>query len=119
MLGTPRYGFFVMPLVIRFDVDVEAQLAWRAFRTPRNIWVAVCDPLKLTVEGGTWGELNENIQEAMDAVMTDLLEDGELEQFLREHGWRPVGPIPPRLPDEGIRFDLPTKVVAVPAALHA
>ncbi|HEV8676017.1 MAG TPA: hypothetical protein VGX21_18430 [Methylomirabilota bacterium] len=86
-------------------VQIEANLAWRGSRTRGGRWVAVCEPLGLTVQSDTWGHLMEDIAETMNAMFTDLLKSGDLERFLRDRGWRTTGPIPVRKRD--IWFDVP------------
>ena len=51
-----------------------------------GLWVAVCEPLKLTVSADTWNQLMEDIGTTMDLVFADLLEAGELDEFLARHG---------------------------------
>lgn len=50
-------------------------------------WVGVCDELSLTVQADQQRELHVAIWEAMDCLFTMLVEDGELNNFLEEHGW--------------------------------
>jgi len=47
----------------------------------------------------------EDISLALDALLKDLLESGDFEKFLRERGWRALGPVPRRAMN--VRFDLP------------
>lgn len=68
-------------------------------------WVAVCDPLKLTVQAATWAELMEDIGLTLNALLQDLFESDELERFLHDQGWKLFRAIPSR-PDE-VRFDVP------------
>jgi hypothetical protein len=86
-------------------VRVKANVPWQV-RTVRNeAWLAVCDPLKLTVEASTYGELMGSISETLDAVLVDLLSSNELPQFLQSHGWALMSPIPGTATD--VRFDVP------------
>jgi predicted RNase H-like HicB family nuclease len=86
-------------------VRVQATLPWQCSFGKSGNWVAVCDPLKLTVQSGTWSELVEDIADALDLMFKDLLETGELTPFLRERGWTLIGPVP-RAP-KNVRFDVP------------
>jgi hypothetical protein len=61
--------------------------------------------LKLTVQSPTWGELVEDISDALDLMFKDLLETGELSPFLQERGWALLGPLP-KAP-KNVRFDVP------------
>lgn len=47
----------------------------------------------------------EDIAETVNAMFTDLLVSGELDQFLRDRGWGLAGPIPVRKRD--VWFDVP------------
>ncbi len=96
-----------MPMI---TIQVQAQLVWAATRTKRNTLVASCDPIGLTVEADNEHELGSLIGEAIHVLMSDLLEDGELPQFLQQHGWRPNQPIPSRMPEGGVKFDVPFHV---------
>ncbi len=87
-------------------VQVQAKLQWRAFRGRSGNWVAICDPLALTVQSNTWAHLMEDIAETLNAMFTDLLKSGELEQFLRDRGWGTTGPIPLKK-REDLWFDVP------------
>lgn len=91
-------------------VRLEGRVPWRSFLDRSSgQWIAICKPLKLTVQAETWGELNESIRETLDAIFRDLLVSGDLKKFLREQGWQPMTPIPTR--PEGVRFDIPWKII--------
>ena len=69
-------------------VSGKARLPWTCGPdADSGVWVGVCPPLALTIQGETWADLMESIADALDALIKDLFEDGELEQFLKEHGW--------------------------------
>jgi hypothetical protein len=87
-------------------VQIEANVAWNCFRAAGGQWVGVCDPLKLTVQSSTWGELMEDIADTLDGILNDLLASNELPQFLRERGWVPAGPLPERT-EKNVHFDVP------------
>lgn len=93
-----------MPAVIQ-TVIVEGKINWRCTRTKCGTWLAICDPLRLTIESESWIDLMEDIGHSLDAIMKDLLATNELDTFLREHGWNLIGPKPART--ENVRFDLP------------
>jgi predicted RNase H-like HicB family nuclease len=68
-------------------------------------WVAICDPLKLTLQAETWANLMEDIAFTLDAILKDLLSSNELDKFMREQGWTLIGRIPDSRAD--MQFDLP------------
>ncbi len=86
-------------------VKIEGNVEWRSFRAQGGNWVAICDPLGLTIQSETWATLMEDIAQTLNAMLKDLLETRELEQFLRHRGWRPMGPVPSRPAD--VWFDIP------------
>lgn len=70
-------------------IDVNGQLIWEVGRSASSgHWVGVCRPLGLTMEGTTLDELYSSINDSIQLLMTDLMESGELESFLRHRGWR-------------------------------
>lgn len=86
-------------------VKVDGTLQWRCFRASGGNWVAVCDPLRLTVQAETWANLMEDIGHTVNAMFVDLLRSNELEEFLRDHNWRLVGQMPTQ--PSRVRFDMP------------
>jgi predicted RNase H-like HicB family nuclease len=87
-------------------IRVQAQVPWQVRPGQSGeAWIGICEPLKLTVQGETWGDLMESISETLDAVMSDLAQSDELPQFLRTHGWQLMTPLPPEPKD--VRFDVP------------
>lgn len=70
-------------------VELQANLQWAVLQGKGGNWVAVCDPLGLTVQGETWAELMEDIGHTLDALLKDLLSTNELNRFLSDHGWEP------------------------------
>jgi hypothetical protein len=87
---------------------VAANLVWGCQQGKGGHWIAFCDPLRLTVQADTWSDLMEDVGITLDAMMRDLLENGELERFLRDHKWTLVGsPMPSPLQAKVLRFDVP------------
>ncbi len=86
-------------------VRIDAEVPLRCFRAKSGNWIGVCDPLKLTVQSATWAELMEDFGATLNGVLTDLLQTNDLDRFLRERGWRAMGPIPER--PGNVSFDLP------------
>ncbi len=90
-------------------VEIQANLPWKAFRdNATRAWVAVCEPLNITVEADTWSALNETISDALDLLFRDLLKTGELNTFLRDKGWSALTPLPAR--PQNVRFDIPFRL---------
>lgn len=97
-------------MVIQTVIRIQGIVNWQIWRGKSGQWIGVCEHLKLTAQAETWSEMMENIGETIDAVMKDLLQTGDLEKFLRDHGWKPITQIPRQLrPDQiaDYRFDLP------------
>lgn len=101
-------------------VKIEANLQWlfqRDARTGR--YIAECVPLRLSMGGDTEAELHENIDEALDLLFTSLIEDGQFDQFLHDHGWRAT---PTSTPAGGgtrnVRVTVPWELVAAKGNAH-
>jgi len=86
-------------------VKIEGNTEWKCFRAKGGNWVAVCDPLGLTIQSETWANLMEDIAHTLNAMFKDLLKSDELARFLRDRGWRLVGKMPSKPVD--IWFDVP------------
>jgi hypothetical protein len=86
-------------------VRIEGNLHWGCLRTQSGEWVAVCDPLKLTLQSDTFANLMEDISLTINDVFRDLLASNELDRFLQDRGWHAVNAIP-RDP-VNVRFDMP------------
>lgn len=87
-------------------VHVQAKLLWKWGRGPSGRYVAVCDVIGQTVEAKHFEELLETMHEALDSTFRDLLSSGDLEKFLRSHGWKtPDLPAPQKR--QKVRFDVP------------
>ena len=54
--------------------------------------------------------LHSVIEETIQLLLTDLLLDNELDQFLREHGWT-ANNVPPQTNAGDVRFDVPWQLV--------
>lgn len=46
---------------------------WAVSRTSGGNWIAVCDPLGLTLQSETYATFMEDIGQTLDAIMNDLL----------------------------------------------
>jgi len=92
-------------------VQTNAKVSWRYMRDPNDDFIAVCDPLGLTVSGGTFEELLACVQDSLNLLMLDLLARNELPRFLRERGWTLITPAPTRQTRaRDLRFDIPFSV---------
>jgi hypothetical protein len=85
---------------------VDGKIQWQCLRSKGGHWLGVCDPLKLTVQADTWADLMEDIGHTLDAMLKDLLGSNGVDKFLRDHGWKVIGPILVR-PTKEVRFDVP------------
>jgi hypothetical protein len=106
-----------MPATLpQFIVRINANLSWRFTIGKGGHYVAVCDPLKLTLQANTWAELMEDTADVLNVVFIDLLKANELNPFLQQHGWNIVGGLP-RDP-KNVRFDVPFFFVPQMAQAH-
>lgn len=87
-------------------VRIQSKVQWKTTRAKGGNWVAICDPLALTIQSSTWANLMDDIAQTLNAMLIDLLRSNELKQFLRDRGWRPVGHLPTK-PAAKLWFDVP------------
>jgi len=100
--------------IVQQTVSIEAKVQWIAFQSSASKrMIGVCDMLNISVEADSEDELRSLIPEAMNLLLTDLLSDNELEQFLQEKGWRALN-LPER-PDSDVQFNIPFELVAAEA----
>lgn len=99
-------------VVIKIErIEGNAQVQWRAQRNPASgRWIGVCDAMNLVTEADSENELRSVIDETMQMLLVDLLRDNELEQFLRERGWRARRPSAETDPAE-VKFKVPWQLV--------
>jgi len=92
-------------------VKIRANLMWRTFRPEKeeDQWVADCPPLKLVVQGETLGELHEAIEDSLSLLFEELVDSGDLNQFMFQHGWEAVSPLP-ETPSSETKFDIPYEI---------
>jgi len=100
-------------------VRIRGKVECKTHRAKGGNWVAICDPLKLTLQAETWANLMEDIAFTLDAILKDLLSSNEFDKFMRDRGWTIIGSIPARR--ENMKFDLPFYPVVLngsPRSLH-
>lgn len=68
-------------------INIHAIMNWQAKRSQDGGWVGICKDLGITTEADTLDELHSLAPEAMELLFLDLLEDGELDEFLSQKGW--------------------------------
>lgn len=94
-------------------VHINAQVQWLFTQDAETgYWVAVCDPLGLTVEGHTHGEMRQHIDEAINLVLSNMVKSGEIERFLRERGWHAKNLPNAEQMNERLSFDVPIELIA-------
>lgn len=92
-------------------IEVKASLQWVFYRDERSRrWIAICDPLKVTVEADTHAELRENIEEGLNLLFQNLLRERELDRFLMLRGWSMSSQVPEGAGE--VHFDVPIELVA-------
>ncbi|MBI3371721.1 MAG: hypothetical protein HY017_08215 [Betaproteobacteria bacterium] len=97
--------------LVTIRMEGHAQLQWHVRRsTTSGRWIGVCEPMNQVTEADSLDELNSVIEETIQLLLTDLLLDNELEQFLREHGWT-ANNVPPQVSASDVRFDVPWQLV--------
>lgn len=97
-----------------FTIAIQARLQWNITITRAGNFLGVCDPIGLSLEGGSEDELRSVIEESLHWFFLTHLEDGTLNAFLASKGWTFTGPMPTKNEiDEGgaVRFDVPVDLV--------
>ena len=90
-------------------VRLKAALTWTIFQDRKSkYWVGCCPALKISSQGKTISDLHENIEDALDAMMRDLVERRELELFLKQHKWKLEGGMP--ADPSKARFEIPYNI---------
>ncbi len=96
---------FAMNTPTKIVVRINADLQWRYTVGKGGNYVAVCDPLQLTLQAETWAELMEDTSEVLNSIFHDLLDSNELDRFLRDKGWSLANHVPNKTED--VQFDVP------------
>jgi len=91
-------------------IAIQSQLKWVATKTRSGKWIGECDPLNIAMEADSLDELYSLIPESIHLMFTDLLEDNELDAFLRERGWEAHYPVNRNAKDMG--FHVPWELIA-------
>lgn len=90
-------------------VEIKASLSWEVARDPETqTWIGICRDLNLNAIGDTWAEFQAGANDAIALLLTQLLRHGQLEKFLRDHGWTPAVPLPAR--DARVHWDVPYQI---------
>jgi hypothetical protein len=90
---------------MKVQVQVTAKLEWKFGLTKDRTYVAICAPIAQTVQADSFTDLMASMNEALDSTLRELLSTGDLENFLREHGWVAQSALPKR--NANVRFDVP------------
>jgi hypothetical protein len=92
-------------------VEIQAQLSWIVFQDPLSKrWIGVCEPLRITLGSESQADLVETIDDSIQALLMDLWQQNEFEQFMRSRGWRPMTPLPAEKTEQ-VRFDVPMDIL--------
>lgn len=71
------------------EIQVKSRVQWQVSKADRGTgYVAVCEPLALTLEADSLDDLESIIGEALQLLFTDLFLDNEFHDFLMARGWR-------------------------------
>lgn len=91
-------------------IPIQAKVFWLLTQEKRSrFWVAHCPPLQIVAEGETFGQLVEAINDCLQALFSELVQTGELGNFLREHNWKLNVPLPAKISPRA-RFDIPYEI---------
>src|SRR5437868_4715631 len=95
-------------------VPIQGQVQWVFRQDPvSRRFIAVCDPLGLTVEGDTYGEMVDYLQDAVSLVLGSMHKSGDFDQFLRDRGWSLVpGRVASPADLDDAQFDVPFELLS-------
>ena len=93
-------------------IKIETEIIWRVSKDRETgAFVATCPALGISTFSDRAEELRDEVADAMNCLLNDLVQSGELDAFFLEKGWSISTPIPHR-PDANLRFDIPFKMVS-------
>lgn len=91
-------------------IKIQANIQWQAKQSAStNRWICVCEPMNLVLEADSMEEIPSLINEAMHLLLVDLLEDNELDEYLRARGWQAHPSTKPK--GDGVEFDVPWQLL--------
>jgi hypothetical protein len=92
-------------------ISIESTVQWQVTRSDASgRWIGVCTPMNLAMEADSLDELSDVIKESIHLLLIDLLEDDELDRFLRERGWKARNmPMSNEIGD--VEFDVPLELL--------
>ena len=93
-----------MPALQIVRIDAK-NVPLQCFQAKSGDWIGICEPLKLTVQSSTWGELMEDFALTLNGILSDLFQTRDFDRFMNDHGWTVVGQAPEQ--PENVRFDVP------------
>ena len=98
------------------EIVLDAKIQCSVTRVEESdTWIVECSTLSVIVEGDSLEEACSLADEAISLLFTDLLDEGDLDLFLKSHGWKLMLPAP-EIPTENVR--VPWELV-VPSELVA
>jgi predicted RNase H-like HicB family nuclease len=78
-------------------IELEEPIIWKALKTEGGYCVAVCDELNLVIQSQDQADLEEDIEQAVFAMVAELSEQGMLNKFAQQRGWTVrIEPVYPR-----------------------
>ncbi len=93
-------------------IRINANIGWSMKQDEATgHWIGVCPALKLTASGETHGNLIEAINESVNAIFQDLLDSGDLEEFLSLHGWSKQETCRENSESNSVELDVPWKML--------
>jgi hypothetical protein len=97
-------------------VRIEGNVPWMWRKASGGNYVAICEPLKITLQARSYCELMEDISNSLDALLKELVETHDFDRFMQDQGWHLAAPLPPRPKD--MRFDVPFSIMPVAAGTN-
>lgn len=97
-------------------IQIHANLEWQLERTRRGRFLAVCQPLALTLEADSQEEALSLINEGLHYFFLDHLAEGTLARFLMNKGWQASALPVAYTPGDVVTFEVPFSLRSMHAA---
>jgi hypothetical protein len=102
--------------LVRVDVGIE-NLVWLVRQDGEGTWSAHCETLRLTAQGNSYRELQEDIEAGIQDLFRHLALQGPegMAEYFRLAGWHinkaPRVSLPSSVPIEQLDFDVPFQLM--------
>lgn len=72
-------------------VRIVGDIRFRVFETENEFWIGTSDDIRVTFQSDSWSNVHEDIEEILLTIIDDCYQDGDLEDWLKEHNLTMTG----------------------------